>query len=239
MRAMILAAGRGNRMRPLTDVLPKPLLMAGSRRLIDWSIDGLVRAGVTDLVINTAHLSETFVPTLGMSRGGAHITYSVEGKNYDESLETLGGIAKALPLLSDGKEPFIVVAGDIATDYDFATLLGEPAQRIRRGETLAHLVLVPNPDFHPEGDMGLVDGFVTRATRTYTYSSIGLFSPSLFKDVPVVFSKLFPWFYRFIDEGRVTGEVFHGFWENVGTPEALEKLAQREANSLNSSKKTQ
>ena len=224
MRAMILAAGRGNRMRPLTDVLPKPLLMAGSRRLIDWSIDGLVRAGVTDLVINTAHLSETFVPTLGMSRGGAHITYSVEGKNYDESLETLGGIAKALPLLSDGKEPFIVVAGDIATDFDFATLLGEPAQRIRAGDALAHLVLVPNPDFHPEGDMGLVDGKVTRASRPYTYSSIGLFSPSLFKEVPVVFSKLFPWFYRFIDEGRVTGEVFNGFWENVGTPEALEKL---------------
>lgn len=239
MRAMILAAGRGNRMRPLTDVLPKPLLMAGSRRLIDWSIDGLVRAGVTDLVINTAHLSETFEPTLGFSHRGAHITYSVEGKNYDESLETLGGIAKALPLLSDGKEPFIVVAGDIATDFDFTTLLDEPAQRIRKGETLAHLVLVPNPDFHPEGDMGLVDGFVTRASRTYTYSSIGLFSPSLFKDVPVVFSKLFPWFYRFIDEGRVTGEVFNGFWENVGTPEALEKLAQREANSLNSSKKTQ
>lgn len=239
MRAMILAAGRGNRMRPLTDVLPKPLLMAGSRRLIDWSIDGLVRAGVTDLVINTAHLSETFEPTLGVSRGGAHLTYSVEGKNYDESLETLGGIAKALPLLSDGKEPFIVVAGDIATDYDFSTLLGEPAQRIRSGETLAHLVLVPNPDFHPEGDMGLVDGKVTRVNRSYTYSSIGLFSPSLFKEVPVVFSKLFPWFYRFIDEGRVTGEVFNGFWENVGTPETLEKLAQREAKSLNSTKKTQ
>ena len=239
MRAMILAAGRGKRMRPLTDVLPKPLLMAGSRRLIDWPIDALVRAGITDVVINTAHLSDTFLPALGQSYRGARITYSVEGKNYDESLETLGGIAKALPLLSDGKEPFIVVAGDIATDFDFTTLLGEPAQRIRTGDALAHLVLVPNPDFHPEGHRGLFDEKVPRGNRSYTYSSIGLFSPSLFKEVPVVFSKLFPWFYRFIDEGRVTGEVFNGFWENVGTPDALEKLVQREAKSLNSSKKTQ
>ena len=129
---MILAAGRGKRMRPLTDQLPKPLLKAGDRRLIDWSVDGLVRAGVNQIVINTAHLSETFLPALGTHYRGADIHYSVEGKTYDESLETLGGIAKALPLLSEGDEPFIVVAGDIATHFDFSALTGKNAQQIRQ-----------------------------------------------------------------------------------------------------------
>lgn len=225
---MILAAGRGNRMRPLTDTLPKPLLKAGRRRLIDWSVDALVRSGVTDIVINTAHLSDTFEPILGTQYRGARITYSVEGKNYDESLETLGGIARALPLLTDGHEPFIVVAGDIASDYDFRRLTeGRVAEHIRNGLIDAHLVLVPNPPFHPDGDMDLKDGRVTRTSRAYTYSSIGLFSPKIFADVPVKFAKLFPWFYRFIDEGRVSGEIFDGFWENVGTPEALKALANR------------
>lgn len=227
MRAMILAAGRGKRMRPLTDVLPKPLLKAGERRLIDWTIDGLVSAGITEIVINIAHLSHTFMPILGTHYHGADICYSVEGKNYEESLETLGGIAKALPLLSNGKEPFILVAGDIATDFDFASLFKGPAQMIQQGEAVAHLVLVPNPDFHPEGDMGLIGGRVTRDTQTYTYGSIGIFSPEIFKDVPVAFEKLFPWLYQFIDSGQVTGEVFEGFWENVGTPEALRALTER------------
>lgn len=227
MRAMILAAGRGKRMRPQTDQLPKPLLRAGDRRLIDWSVDGLVRAGINQIVINTAHLSETFLPALGTHYRGADIHYSVEGQTYDESLETLGGIAKALPLLSEGEEPFIVVAGDIATDFDFSTLLDKPAQRIREGQLDAHLILVPNPDFHPEGDMGLVRGLVTRNARSYTYSSIGLFSPRIFRDVPIVFAKLFPWLDQFIEAGRVSGEVYTGFWENVGTPQALEALGQK------------
>lgn len=227
MRAIVLAAGRGKRMRPLTDVLPKPLLKVGGRRLIDWSIDGLVRAGITEIVINAAHLSETFMPTLGTHYRGADILYSIEGRNYEESLETLGGIAKALPLLTDGREPFIVVAGDIATDFDFSSLLKEPAGKIGRGESVAHLVLVPNPDFHPEGDMGLHNGTIVRSPKTYTYGSIGIFSPLIFKDVPVVFEKLFPWFHQFIDAGQVSGEVFTGFWENVGTPDALESLARR------------
>ena len=218
---MILAAGRGKRMRPLTDQLPKPLLRAGDRRLIDWSVDGLVRAGINQIVINTAHLSETFLPALGTHYRGADIHYSVEGQTYDESLETLGGIAKALPLLSEGEE------GDIATDFDFSALLDKPAQRIRKGQLDAHLVLVPNPDFHPEGDMGLVNGLVTRNARSYTYSSIGLFSPRIFRDVPIVFAKLFPWLDQFIEAGRVSGEVYTGFWENVGTPQALEALGQK------------
>ena len=122
MRAMILAAGRGKRMRPLTDTTPKPLLYAGERRLIDWSVDGLVKVGITQLVINAAHLSDTFEPALGTHYRGAQIRYSIEGKNYDESLETLGGIARALPMLTDGNEPFIVVAGDIVSDFDFSRL---------------------------------------------------------------------------------------------------------------------
>lgn len=227
MRAMILAAGRGNRMRPLTDTLPKPLLKAGGRRLIDWPIDGLVKAGISEIVVNTAHLSDTFEPLLGSQYRGARITYSVEGKSYDESLETLGGIARALPLLSDGTEPFIVVAGDIATDFDFARLMTVPAQQIRSSRIDAHLVLVPNPVFHPEGDMGLDGQWVTRNNRAYTYSSIGIFSPRIFADVPAKFAKLFPWFYHFIDARRVTGEVFTGFWENVGTPDALRALSER------------
>ena len=120
-----------------------------------------------------------------------------------------------------------MVAGDIATDFDFSALLDKPAQRIRKGQLDAHLVLVPNPDFHPEGDMGLVNGLVTRNARTYTYSSIGLFSPRIFRDVPIVFAKLFPWLDQFIEAGRVSGEVYTGFWENVGTPQALEALGQK------------
>ena len=227
MKAMILAAGRGKRMRPLTDQLPKPLLPVGNRRLIDWAVDGLVRAGIHEIVINAAHLSHTFMPTLGQYYRGATLTYSIEGPSYDQSLETLGGIARALPLLSDGNEPFIVVAGDIATDFDFSTLLSEPAARLRSGQADAHLILVPNPAFHPEGDMGLENGLISRKKRTYTYSSIGLFSPGIFKDVPIVFAKLFPWLDQFIENGRVTGEVFHGFWENVGTPQALHELSAR------------
>lgn len=226
---MILAAGRGKRMRPLTDTLPKPLLKAGDKRLIDWSIDALVKAGVTDIVINTAHLSHTFLLELGKHYRGADLTYSVEGKNYDESLETLGGIAKALPLLSDGREPFIVVAGDIVSDFDFSFLLKEPAERIRSGKALAHLVLVPNPAFHPEGDMGLIDGKVVREPHSYTYGSIGLFSPKMFEGVPLTFAKLFPWMFRFIDDGLVTGELYSGYWDNIGTPEALRALAQHVA----------
>lgn len=230
MKALVLAAGRGKRMRPLTDSLPKPLLQAGSRRLIDYSIDGLVIAGITEIVINVAHLSHTFEPLLGRRYRGATIEYSIEGADYEHSLETLGGIAKALPLLTDGTEPFIVTAGDIASDFDFKSLISQ-ADVLKRGQVDAHLILVPNPDFHPQGDMGLVDGRVTRQTRDYTFSSIGLYAPRLFKDVPVVFAKLFPWLDSAIEKGRVTGEVFRGQWDNVGTPEALAELTLREEKS--------
>ena len=223
MKALILAAGRGKRMRPLTDELPKPLLVGAGKRLIEWQIEGLVRAGVTEVVINTAHLSHTFEPILGHEHLGAKIVYSKEGDSYDEALETLGGIAKALPMLSDSEEPFLVVAGDIVTDFDYRRLVAQ-REAIMAGDKVAHLVLVDNPAFHQEGDMGLIDGKVTRQTRDFTFSSLGVYSPKIFKNQPIEFSKLFPWLYRFCEEGLVTGEHFNGRWDNVGTPEVLSKL---------------
>lgn len=222
IRALILGAGRGKRMRPLSDRTPKPLLRYRGKRMADWQIDGMHRVGITHFVINTAHLANQFPEQLGDgSERGIRIEYSVEGSSESEALETLGGIAKALPLLSpDGETPFIVAAGDIVTEFDYGRLVSE-APRLSSGSADAHLVLVPNPEFHPEGDMGLSGGLVVREPRMYTYSSIGIFSPRIFEGVPAVRAKLFPWLYRFCDAGRVTGELFKGAWKNIGTPEQL------------------
>ncbi|MEF9944307.1 MAG: sugar phosphate nucleotidyltransferase, partial [Burkholderiaceae bacterium] len=168
MKALILAAGRGERMRPLTDVTPKPLLVAGGRRLIEWQIAALARAGVDQFVVNTAHLGAEFPAQLGQGeRLGVSIAYSHEGQSAAEALETRGGIVRALPLLAVGDEPFVVVAGDIVTDFDYSRLVA-PAARIAAGEIDAHLVLVPNPDFHPRGDMGLAEGRIVRSPATHT-----------------------------------------------------------------------
>lgn len=212
-------------MRPLTDKIPKPLAPAGGgRRLLDWQIDALVKAGVRDIVLNIAHLSGLFVPALGHERLGARLTYSVEGACYEESLETKGGIVKALPLLTDGEEPFIVCAGDIVTDFDYRRLLSRRGE-ILSGAAAAHLVLVPNPPFHQEGDMGLLsDGRVARNPKSYTFSGIGIYSPKIFTKERAAFEKLFPWLYGFADAGLVTGEVWTGLWKNVGTVSELEAL---------------
>jgi len=220
VRALILAAGRGERLRPLTDVTPKPLLSAGGKRLIEWQIEALVRAGVTDLVINIAHLAAAFEPALGNgARYGARIVYSREGDDADAALETRGGIVKALPLLGTG--PFIAVGGDIVTDFDYRRLAGA-THAIHAGTIDAHLVLTTNPPYHPHGDMGLVDGLITRAPPWFTYASIGVFAPRLFADEAAVKTKLFPWLYAFADQERVSGEFFRGRWHNVG---ALDDLA--------------
>ena len=222
LAAMILGAGRGKRMRPLSDETPKPLLKYRGKRMIDWQIEGLKRAGVRRFVINTAHLADQFPAVLGNGASrSVSIEYSREGDRDSDALETLGGIAKALPLLSpDGETPFAVVAGDIVTEFDYAKLF-ERVPDLLNGKHDAHLVLVPNPDFHPEGDMALVDGLVRRAPRQWTFSSIGLYSPRLFQNVPVSPAKLFPWLFDFCDAGRITGEVFTGEWKNIGTPEQL------------------
>jgi N-acetyl-alpha-D-muramate 1-phosphate uridylyltransferase len=224
MRALILAAGRGERLRPLTDAVPKPLLEVGGRALIDWQVERLVRAGFTDLVVNHAHLGAMIEGALGDgSRFGARIRYSPESP----ALETAGGIAKALDLL-DG-EPFVAVSSDIHTEFDYAGLrpsidaiARDPASRA------VHLVLVDNPPWHAQGDMGLHEGRVTREGPKLTYGNIAVFHPAIFRDIaPGTRLKLFPWVYGFVDEGRVTGEHYRGPWDNVGTAAQLAALDTR------------
>jgi N-acetyl-alpha-D-muramate 1-phosphate uridylyltransferase len=223
-RALILAAGRGERLRPLTDRLPKPLLRAGGRALIEWQVERLAQAGFTELVVNHAHLGSLIEEALGDGgRFGARIRYSPESP----ALETAGGIARALPLL--GEEPFVVVSSDIHTAFDYASLgaaidaiAGDPESRA------AHFVLVDNPPWHAGGDMGLADGHVTREGARLTYGNIAVFHPALFRDIaPGTWLKLFPWAYRFVDAGRVTGEHYRGPWDNVGTTEQLAALERR------------
>ncbi|HEU0203100.1 MAG TPA: nucleotidyltransferase family protein [Burkholderiaceae bacterium] len=222
MKALIFAAGRGERMRPLTDHTAKPLLMAGGKRLIEWQIEALVRAGVRELVINLAHLAEQFEPVLGNgARFDARIVYSREGNTAEEALETLGGIVKALPLL--GGEPFLAVAGDIVTDYDYRHLTAH-AQAIALGAADAHLVLVDNPPYHPGGDMDLREGRIAPAHPRLTFASIAVFAPRLFAHEAAVKKKLFPWLYQYAERGRVTGTHYSGVWHNVGTPADLERL---------------
>lgn len=224
MHALILAAGRGERMRPLTDRLPKVLAPVAGKPLIVWQIEALARAGFLDLVVNTAWLGKEIEAALGDGAAfGVRLTYSREGT----ALETRGGIVAALPHL--GSRPFVVVSGDIHTDYDYGRLVDVIGRIENEGTAAAHLVLVDNPSFHAHGDMGLdQDGrIVPDAAARLTYGNIGVFSPTLFRDLPArERAKLFPWLYRFAAEGRLTGEHFQGEWFNVGT---LAELAGAEA----------
>jgi len=219
MMAMILAAGRGERMRPLTDHTPKPLLPVGGKPLIVWHIERLVRAGITDLVINHAHLGAQIEQALGDgSRFGAAIRYSAEGT----ALETAGGIAFALPLLGDA--PFAVVNGDIWCDYDFAQLPALTTTIQQRGD-LAHLVLVDNPEHNPKGDFGLADGRVTDHAPSLTFSGIGLYQPALFAAITRGSkAPLAPLLRAQIVAGRVSGEHHRGLWLDIGTPQRLDEL---------------
>jgi len=219
MKAMILAAGRGERMRPLTDSTPKPLLHAGGRPLIAWTLESLARSGVKEVVINVAHLAQQIEHALGDgARWDLRIHYSPEPEG---ALETAGGIANALPLL--GSAPFLVVNGDIFTDYPFGTLL---TRGLPRGGTVAHLVLIDNPTHHPRGDFGLTDGQVRAdGSVRYTFSGIGVYDPALFSEVPAgarhqLASLLKPQ----LERGRVSGEHYRGRWVDVGTPERLAAL---------------
>ncbi len=222
--ALILAAGRGERMRPLTDTMPKPLLRVGGKSLVDWHLERLAAAGIRRIVINHAHLGEQLEAAVGDgSRWGVQVAWSREGT----ALETGGGIVNALGLL--GADPFVVVSGDIYTDFDFSRL-ADVAGAIARDPAgrAAHFVLVDNPPFHPAGDMGLAHGRVRRDGPLLTYANIAVFHPALFAGIaPGTHLRLFPWAYRFVDEGRVTGERFAGAWENVGTPAQLAELDRR------------
>ncbi|MDP2179026.1 N-acetylmuramate alpha-1-phosphate uridylyltransferase MurU [Methylicorpusculum sp.] len=215
MKAMILAAGRGERMRPLTDHTPKPLLLAADKALIVHTIDQLCQAGFTEIVINLAHLGEQIKHFLGNGhRFKVAIEYSDEG---DSALETAGGIIKALPLL--GSSPFLVVNGDIATDFPFASL--------RTLEiNLAHLILVNNPVHHPDGDFGLdqTNNVVNDAPVKLTFSGIGVYSPALFEGCLPGKQKLAPLLRSAIEQQRITGQKFEGFWLDIGTPERLLEL---------------
>ncbi len=218
MKAMILAAGRGERMRPLTDNLPKPLLEAGGRTLIGWHLHRLVNAGFSDVVINHAHFGRMIENALGDGAGlGLRIRYSAE----TEALETAGGIATALPLLGDC---FLVVNGDIWCDFDFSS-----ARSSLKGENLAHLVLVDNPPQHPAGDFYLSDGRALSDGRPLlTFSGIGVYNAELFRDiVPGQKARLAPILRAAMQDGRVSAEHFKGRWRDIGTPERLLAL-QRE-----------
>ncbi len=215
MKAMILAAGRGDRMRPLTDHTPKPMLPAGGKPLIQHHIERLVAAGIRELVINHAHLGRQIEEGLGDgSSFGASIRYSSEGEG--RALETGGGIFKALPLL--GPEPFIVVNADVWTDIDFQNLVLD-------GGDLAHLVLVPNPPHNPNGDFALLGGRVLSSGEPrYTFSGVGVYSPALFAScVPGAFP-LAPLLRSAMADGRVGGQLHLGHWFDVGTPERLAEL---------------
>ncbi len=224
--AMILAAGRGERMRPLTDATPKPLLKAGGKPLIEWHIERLAQAGFRELVINHAHLGTQIEAALGDgSRYGVSLRYSPEA----EALETAGGIAQALPLLGD--RPFVVVNGDIFCDYDFARLRPRLEHLAAAGPSalMAHLVLVDNPPHYPGGDFALAQGQVAAAGRhLLTFSGIGVYRPELFAGIaPGEKAKLAPLLRQQIAAGRVSGEHFPGYWLDVGTPQRLDELDAR------------
>jgi N-acetyl-alpha-D-muramate 1-phosphate uridylyltransferase len=220
MRAMILAAGRGDRMRPLTDQTPKVLLQAGGKPLVQWHVERLWRAGFDRIVVNHAWLGVQIEQALGDGRRfGPRIVYSPEA----QALETAGGIAAALPLL--GGEPFLVVNGDVYTDFDFARLVPRLGALAANG-LLAHLVLVDNPAHHPTGDFALHGEHVTPDGDTrLTFSGIGIYRPELFASIAAGSrAQLAPVLRGAIGQGAVSGERYTGLWFDVGTPARLEEL---------------
>jgi MurNAc alpha-1-phosphate uridylyltransferase len=214
MKAMILAAGRGERLRPLTDHTPKPLLPVRGKPLIEWHLEALARCGVSEVVINLSWLGELIRAALGDgARWNLRIRYSEEGP---VALETGGGIFRALPWL--GPEPFLLVNGDVFTDLDFGHIaLPAGAQ--------AHLVLVPNPPQHPQGDFYLHESRVSEAVgERLTYSGVGVFTPALFDGCTAGRFPLLPLLRRALAAGKLGGERFDGYWNDVGTVERLRQV---------------
>ncbi len=224
--AMIFAAGRGERMRPLTDTRPKPLLEVGGKPLIVWQIERLAQAGFETIVINHAWLGEQIEQVLGDGkRYGVRLVYSAES----EALETAGGIAKALPLLEADGAPrvFAAVSGDVFCEFDYARLHESAARLAASAQPGMHLVMVPNPPFHSRGDFGLdaagrlsLDGAVR-----YTFGNIGVYDTRMFRALaPGERRALTPYYRETIAEGLASGELYDGRWENVGTPDQLRAL---------------
>ncbi len=208
--AMILAAGRGKRMRPLTDTTPKPLLPVCGRPLLAWHLHKLAEAGFRRVVVNGAWLSEQIEAFLQQVDLDLALHFSPEPPG---GLETAGGIVQALAWLGDA--PFAVINGDVFSEYDYT--------RFRAPQGLAHLVLVPSPPHHPEGDFGLEAGRVT-PQGPWTFSGLSVLSPELFQGVAPGFRPLAPVLREAMAQGAVTGEVFDGLWSDVGTPERLHAL---------------
>ena len=216
MKIMILAAGRGMRLRPLTDRVPKPLVEAGGKVLLAWHLERLAQAGLRDLVINVSHLGEMIEQRFGNGAGwGVNIAWSREA----EPLDTAGGLAQARQLL--GPDPFLLVNGDIWCDYDFSRL-----RAARLGAGLAHLVLAPNPPHAAQGDFSLRDGRVGNAAAPrYTYTGIALLSPRLLAGVaPGEKAPLAPLLRAAAARGEISGELFRGLWRDAGTAERLAEL---------------
>lgn len=225
--ALILAAGRGERMRPLTDACPKPLLEVQGKPLVVWHLEKLARAGVKHVVINTAWLEEQFPARLGDgSTWGLSIRYSQEGAQFGGALETAGGMATALPLLElPENAPFWVLAGDVyMPDFPFPTSDGA---RFAASKALAHIYLVPNPTHNPAGDFGLSPGgmALNKAPEQYTYSTVGLYRAALLAGTPVGHkAALAPLLRRAMQSGRISAALYSGSWTDVGTPERLAAL---------------
>ena len=216
MKAMLLAAGRGERLRPLTDTVPKALVEAGGKPLIVWHLERLARAGIRDAVINIWHLGERIVERLGDgARFGLRLHYSRER----ERLETAGGIANALQLL--GRAPFLLVNADVYCECDFARLM-----KVQLGDRLAHLVVVPNPSHRSKGDFSLADGRLgDAAAPRYTYAGVARVAPKLVQSVsPGEKGPLAPLLYDAAARGLLGGEVYEGLWQDVGTMERLAEL---------------
>lgn len=217
---MILAAGRGERMRPVTDHMPKPLLRAGGRPLIAHLIERLARAGFSELVVNVSHLGHMIEAELG---DGSHFGVRIGYSRETQALETAGGIAYALPLLGDA--PFVVVNSDIYCDFEFGRLKSALAA-LGRGEHLAHLVLVDNPSHHPGGDFCLSQRKVAHdGARRLTFSGIGAYSPALFAALEHgARCQLITLLKPAMEQGLVTGEHHRGLWLDIGTPQRLAEL---------------
>lgn len=215
-KAMILAAGRGERMKPLTDTMPKPLLEVGGKPLIVWHIERLAKAGFEEIVINIAHLGHKIPEALGNgSKWGVKLHFSDEQK--EGALESAGGIVKALPLF--GNEPFLVVNGDVWCDYEF-----DKDFKLEDG-ILAHLILVPNPNHNPKGDFALKDTMLNSdGSKKYTFSGIGYYSPSLFKWLEYGKRGLGDVLREAMMFDAVSGELYNGLWRDIGTPERLSEM---------------
>ena len=219
MKAMVLAAGRGERMRPLTDHTPKPLLQVGGKALIVWHLENLAKSGFKEIIINHAHLGSQIESALGDgSNWSLHIQYSPELI----ALETAGGIANALPLLTDNdvnRQPFLVVNGDIFTDMDFASIQLRP-------NMLAHLMLIDNPPQHPKGDFAIENALLANTgLPMYTFSGVGAYHPDLFDGIPKGEpAKLAPLLRQAIEENKASAEYYPGVWHDIGTPERLSAL---------------